>query len=224
MTKWRYGDAWEHYPIEPGEIWGVFPAGSRLAVHNIFDPLPPFMLSADMLFTDPPWTLGNINSFYTKAGRSDHLESFGAFEDILFERIAQIGPAICYLEVGRQAVDGWQERLTALYPSVQRWDVVYYRKHPCCILRGGMAPQPFDFSGMDEERVIGKAALIESYSVLGDLCMGRGLVGLAAYGAGKPFVGTELNKRRLAVLLSRLAQRGADVGKYLDREGYDEQE
>ena len=39
---------------------------------------------------------------------------------------------------------------------------------------------------------------------IGDLCMGRGLVGVNAYKNGKRFVGTELNHKRLAVLLERI--------------------
>lgn len=94
----------------------------------------------------------------------------------------------------------------------QRWDVVYYRKHPCCILRGSHhGPTAYDYTGMDEAKVIALAARIEDYDVMGDFCMGQGLVGLGAWAAGKPFVGTELNPRRLAVLLQKLAKRGADV-------------
>ena len=220
MTKWLYGDAWEEYPIEAGEVWGVPANGSRVAVHNIFEPLPPFMLRADMLFADPPWNLGNINTFYTKAGRSDYLSSFAAFESVLFARIAEIDPRICYLEVGAQAVERWERALRVLYPTVQRWDVLYYRRSPCHILRGSHgAAQRFDFSGMDEATVIAKAGQIEEYGVLGDFCMGTGLVGLSAWAAGKPFVGTEINKRRLAVLLQKLARQGAEVGRYGTGEG-----
>ncbi len=100
-----------------------------------------------------------------------------------------------------------------IYPVVQRWDVLYYRKHPCHILRASRRdPLAFDYTGMDESKVIAQAARIEDYAVLGDFCMGQGLVGLAAWDAGNPFVGTELNPRRLAVLLQKLAKRGAPVG------------
>lgn len=210
-TKWRYGDAWEEFPIQPGETWTV-DSRSRVAVHNLFDPLPEFMLTADMLFVDPPWNLGNVNTFYTKAGRSDYLTSFSAFEGALFQRVRDIAPHTCYLEVGRQAVDRWHAELQRIYPAVQRWEVVYYRKNPCCILRGSQrGPTDYDYTGMDEAKVIALAALIENYCVMGDFCMGQGLVGLAAWDAGKPFVGTDLNPRRLAVLLRKLARRGAVV-------------
>ena len=39
---------------------------------------------------------------------------------------------------------------------------------------------------------------------LGDFCMGRGLVGYYSNKAGKHFVGTELNKKRLAILLDMI--------------------
>lgn len=215
MTKWKYGDAWEQFPMEKGEVWGIPESESKVAVHDVFDSLPEFMLTADMLFVDPPWNRGNINSFYTKAGMADsHISDFDIFEQRLFECIQQIAPRICYLEVGFQAVDKWQCELEQVYPCVQRWDTFYYRKHPNHILRGGVVPQGYNYAGMDEEKVICKSAQIEEYTILGDLCMGRGLVGLAAYDADKSFVGTELNKRRLANLLQRLDKKGAMVKRY----------
>ena len=208
----RYGDAWEQFPIQFGEVWGL-DNGSRVAVHDIFEPLPEFMYLADLIFVDPPWNQGNLTCFYTKAKRTDY-QQFTAFTDVLFRRIAEIGPQTCYIEIGNQFVDAWYERLAQLYPILQRWPVVYYRKYPTNIIRGGQAPVPADFAGMDEARVITIVAQIEDYQVMGDLCMGQGLVGLAAQAAGKPFVGTELNPRRLAVLLQKLANKGLRVQRY----------
>jgi 16S rRNA G966 N2-methylase RsmD len=211
MTKWLYGDSWERYPIEPGEVWGL-PDGSRLAVHNIFDPLPAWM-RADLLFVDPPWNQGNLSSFYTKAGRTDY-PAFADFTEVLFQRIAEIGAETVYIEIGNQAVDAWYERLAGQFEHVQRWPVTYYRKHPTNIIRGSRRRLiDFDFSGIDEERCISIIAEIEDYQVIADPCMGRGLVGMAAFSSGRRFVGTELNKRRLAVLLDRLDKAGAQVQK-----------
>lgn len=211
--KWQYGNAHEEFPIEPGEVWGIPANGSKVAVHDIFEPLPSFMLTADLLFIDPPWNQGNLNSFYTKAYRDDYQE-WARFTAVIFQRIQEIAPTTCYIEIGNQAVDEWQDKLCALYPTVQRWPVVYYRKHPTNIIRGGQSPIDYDFTGMDEAKAIGIIGQIENYDVLGDLCMGQGLVGLAAYAAGRPFVGTELNKRRLANLLQKLAKKGAKVERY----------
>lgn len=214
MTEWKYGDGWEQFPIEPSEVWGIPSNGSKVSVHNVFDPLPAFMSQADLLFIDPPWNVGNLNSFYTKAGRDDHQDSFTPFTDVLFQRIEEIAPATCYIEIGNQYVNEWRGRLSALYPVVQHWSVVYSRKHPTNIIRGSAAVIGSDFTGMDEAKVIEMVGKVEKYTVMGDLCMGQGLVGLSAYDAGKAFVGTELNKRRLANLLKKLSKRGAPVGRY----------
>ena len=215
--EYKYGDAWEHFPIEAGEVWGLPQLGSRVAVHNIFDPLPDFMSKADLLFIDPPWNLGNVNTFYTKAGRSDYLSSFEQFTNVLFQRIKEVRPKTIYIEIGKQNVDVFYKRLSALYPINQKWDVLYYRKHPTHIIRGSQSAIDYDFTGMDEAKCIEKIAMIEDYNVMGDLCMGRGLVGMAAFKAGKPFVGTELNKRRLACLLASLAKAGGEVKKYEEK-------
>jgi hypothetical protein len=213
--KWMYGDSWERFPIEPGEVWGIPANGSRVAVHNVFHPLPSFMGRADLLFIDPPWNLGNLKSFYTKAELSDYPETFSVFADALFHRIKEIEPRTVYLEIGKQSVDNFYERLDQLYPSLQRWPVTYYRKHPTWLLRGSSQRAiNYNFTGIDEAACISIIARIEQYHTYGDMCMGRGLVGVAAHQARKPFVGTELNKRRIACLLDTLAKLGTDVCKY----------
>lgn len=209
----KYGDAWERFPIEPGEVWGVPANGSKVAVHDIFDPLPLFMHTADMLFVDPPYNQSALNAFYTKAGRKDYQE-WKQFSAVLFQRIAEVSPATCYIEIGNQFVDDWHGRLSSLYPFIQRWPVVYYRKHPTNILRGGQSPIDYDFTGMDESKAIGVIGQVDARGVMADMCMGQGLVGMSAWAAGRPFVGTELNKRRLANLLQKLAKKGAEVARY----------
>ena len=52
------------------------------------------------------------------------------------------------------------------------------------------------------------------YKIIGDLCMGRGLVGFYANKYNRPFVGIEFNKKRLAVLVHRI-----NVGKLNTFEG-----
>lgn len=210
--RWTYGDAWERYPIEPGQVWGT--ATGRVAVHTVFEPLPDWM-RADLLVIDPPWDLGNLNSFYTKAGHADRHRSFSPFVDALFSAIDAIGPRTCYIEMGRRHADLIQSFIVHRWSSVQRWDVTYYRKHPCVLLRGSDTPTNNNYTGVDEAACIGRIARDEHYATIGDLCMGRGLVGLAAHAADKPFVGTELNKRRLACLLDVLARRGARVVRHV---------
>lgn len=212
-TKWLYGGAWEKFPIEPGQVWQA--GTGRVAVHNLFDPLPEWV-RPDLLFIDPPWNLGNLNSFYTKAERLDYQRDFRDFTAALLERLDQVGPCVCYIEMGRQNAQVYHDHLAKRYSVVQRWDVVYYRKHPTVLLRGAATPTEFDYTGIDEAECIKILARNEAYETIGDICMGRGLVGMAAYAASRPFVGTELNPRRLACLLQGIAKLGGDVRRLND--------
>lgn len=212
--EWLYGNAWERFPIEKGQTWTLGPLQSMVAVHNIFDTLPPFMTDADLLFVDPPWNLGNINSFYTKACMDSYINHFDLFVNVLFDRINEIHPQTCYLEIGKQHKNDFKRRLKLLYEVVQEWPVTYYKKHPCFILRGSSCKTNLDFTSKDEADCITQITAIEEYNTIGDLCIGRGLVGIAAYHAMKRFVGTELNKRRLACLLAAIADSGGMVECY----------
>ena len=211
MTKWKYGNAWEKYSIKEGEIWQI-DNDNFLSVHNIFNSLPDFMYQADMVVTDPPWNLGNINSFYTKAERDDHLKSFDDFTRIVFKRIYDISPNTVYIEIGNQYVNQWYEKLAEQYLYLQKWPVLYYKKYPTNFIRGSKLKfVDYDFTGIDEAKCIDIICKIEAYDTVADLCMGLGLVGEAAYDNNKNFVGTELNKRRLANLMQKLAKKGAKI-------------
>ena len=95
---WTYGNAWEQYSIEEGQVWGVLPS-SKVAVYDLFErKLPDFMFLADMLYVDPPWNLSLLNSFATKAGLSHNGKSFYDFAGVLFEHIGSINSLVCYLE------------------------------------------------------------------------------------------------------------------------------
>jgi hypothetical protein len=209
-SKWSYGNAYIRHPIGGGQV-AVFDDGSMVKVHNIFDPLPAFMREADLIFVDPPWNLGNLNTFYTKAGRDDKQDSFERFYKRLFECIAEITPKTCYVEVGKEYLSEFIQEMKRLYPAVTFYNSTYYhgKDKLCYIIRGTAkrAKLPLDY--MDEEDIIAWICVNENYTCIGDLCMGRGLVGVNAFKAGKQFVGTELNHKRLAVMLERLSQAGA---------------
>ncbi|MDD3984108.1 MAG: hypothetical protein WC119_07380 [Synergistaceae bacterium] len=209
MTKsnrWTYGDSWEKYSIEAGQLWRA--GESQVAAHDLFDGLPDYMLEADLIYTDSPWNTGNINSFYTKAG-IDESRTFEEFTKVLFHHIAAIAPVVCYLEIGKQNVELFKEAMADQYKAVQTWQVTYYRKKPSYLVRGSQTPTSFDFSGYDDMDTPILAMQHENFNCVADLCMGRGLTGISAYKLGKKFVGTELNKRRLAVLIDKTTQMGA---------------
>lgn len=79
----------------------------------------------------------------------------------------------------------------------------YYhnKKNKCWIIHATNEITSIKFYGWDEEDVIKYICENAPYDCIGDLCMGRGLVGYHANRFGKNFVGTEINKKRLAVLL-----------------------
>jgi hypothetical protein len=179
-------------------------------VRDLFDGLPQHMRDADMIYCDPPWNTGNINSFYTKAGIQQARE-FVSFADVLFDSIATVRPVICYLEIGKQNLALFEARLAELYPYTQTWPVTYYKRNRSYLVRGGLhGYTSTDFTDMDDMHTPRAAMMSEQFECVGDLCMGRGLTGITAYQLGKQFVGTELNKRRLAVLIDEVAKLGGE--------------
>lgn len=216
--KWLYGDSWERFPINDGEVWQ---AGKNvLAVKDLtnitqldFFGIPQF----DMSYVDPPWNTGNINSFYTKAGFSEKKE-FESFIEKLITLISVHSPRINYLEMGSQNLDFVKDLIISLNGIVTNvWKIKYYQKHPCFLIRytfGTASIIDFDFTGIDDDYTPRFAMQFEPNvnSVL-DLCTGRGLTGRTAHSLGKTFFGTELNKRRLACLIDYYNQQGLTIQK-----------
>ncbi len=222
MPKWNYGDAYLRHPIGPDES-AVFENGSTLKVHNIFDPLPEFMLEADLIFVDPPWNLGNLNTFYTKADRVDKQKSFETFYKRLFECIVKISPRTCYIEVGKEYLAEFIIEMKQLFRYVTFYNSSYYHKKEniCYVIRGSSKRKKLPLDYMDEENIIEWICQNEDYECIGDLCMGLGLVGINACKNGKKFVGTELNHKRLAVLLEHLHKEGCNYKCQKEQEGMD---
>lgn len=205
--KWDYGGAFERYPCESGTI--VFDSGSRLKVHDIFEPLPKFMTEADVIFTDSPWNTGNLRSFYTKADRI-LLSEFTAFYKRLFECVKNIHPHVCYLEIGKEFLPEFVIEMRHIYKYVTFYNSSYYhkQKNHCYVVRGSQKARAPKLDDMDEETIIEWVCENENYNCIGDLCMGRGLVAINAAKNKKQFVGTELNHKRLSVAIERLAAMG----------------
>lgn len=209
MTVFKYGNSWEKYPVKNGEVWKDRSTHSFVSVSDITKTLPGYMFTADMVYCDPPWNQGNVNAFYTKAGKKDYINSFEEFYSFLFKWIKKIKPASCYLEIGRQNKNIFIDCLNNIFPVVQHWGITYYGKNPCYLVRGGTSSQNFDFTGMDDKHTPFEAIKHETTSsIVGDLCTGQGLTAIAAYRLGKQFVGTELNQRRLAVTIDKVNKLG----------------
>ena len=204
--KWLYGDSWDKYPIEEGELWRES-HGSILSVCDIFNGLPDYMYHADMIYSDPPWNTGNLTSFFTKAEKSN-THNFNDLANKIFSFVRAMKEKTCYLEIGYQNLDIYLKEMQSIFPFVQYWQIKYYKKYPCYLVRGGISNIAIDYSGMDDSETPFVAMRLEECKSVADMCMGRGLTALAAYDNNKLFYGTELNKRRLAVAIDRICQRG----------------
>ena len=207
--KWEYSGYYKGYDMALDEI----AAGTGIVkVHDIFNPLPAFMKKATVLFSDPPCGQGNIKSFYTKADIGA-VPVFDSFRERFFQCMDEIAPHTVFIEVFKQNKSYFFDQIAARFADVQIVDSTYYhsRKHVCWIVCATNAPSQFfsnvcaSISGIDEQDAISKICqLLPQDDTIGDLCMGQGFVGFYANHFGKRFVGTELNKKRLGVLLHRI--------------------
>ena len=175
-------------------------------VHDIFNPLPDFMMQADCIFSDPPCNRGNLRSFYTKEEIEQQNKEFSDFQNRFFECVDQIKPRILVLETFKSNHEAFLSEVQKRYQRVKVYNSMYYRnpKNHCYIIVASndeIKPSFDVIDGMDEEDVIEWICTHVEFSCIGDLCIGKGLVGFYANKFGRRFVGTELNKKRLAVLL-----------------------
>ena len=176
-------------------------------VHDIFDPIPEFMKTADALFCDPPCSKQNLSSFYTKAEKEKRTDDFADFRERLFRVIEEINPKYVFLEVFKSNAQSFYEYLDHNYKNMKIFNSMYYRnpRNECFILMASNEELPqIDLEGLDEEVCIEKICNEVDFNCIADPCMGKGLVGFYANKAGKKFVGTELNMKRLAVCVERV--------------------
>ena len=200
--KWEYGGLYKKYDMD-----GIIRVGTgEVKVHDIYEDIPDFMKKADCLFVDPPCSVGNLKCFYTKADRHDYRDKYEPFVDRLFTYIDEIQPKYVYIEVFASNRDLIMEKCRERFDSVHIDDSFYYhsRKNKCWIVRAGSEEAPHPDKIIDEEHYIRWICNNVDYGCIADPCMGRGLVGFYSNQAGKTFVGTELNKKRLAVLMDRI--------------------
>jgi len=200
--RWEYGGAYKRHDMS-GEI--RLPGGSVVEACDIAERLPSFMLGADTIFTDPPWNTGNLKSFYTKAGGPPCPMDFDEFSRVLWSRLDEIAPATVFMEMGKRFLGEHLAAAKARFGSVTFYNSTYYRRqgNKCYVIHAtNTTPKRYkELEDMDEAAAIEWVCMRHDYDCIGDPCRGRGLVGRHAFLAGRRFVGTELNPKRLAVLV-----------------------
>jgi hypothetical protein len=204
MSNWEYGGTYKDFDMTgPIELEG----GSIVQVCDWMKSMPEFMKRADTLFIDPPWNMGNVRTFYTKADleRPEGFDFLGLTAK-LFERIDEISPHFLFIEMGKEFLDVYLSECKKRFKYVTFYNSTYYGKsenkcyviHACNVHKRRRYKELED---MDERDIINWICRNHEYDCIGDLCMGMGLVGQNAFDAGKSFVGTELNPKRLAKLV-----------------------
>lgn len=200
--KYNHGNLYLKYNMD-----GDIKIGTGIVkVHDIFNPLPHFMLEADVVFSDPPYNQSALSGYYSKADM-EKKQKFSDFFNIFMQRVREIDPKILILEIGAPQEQMYLDALSD-YKNVISKEELYYNRGQCKILVASNETIP-DFllnlpEGIDEEKIIEMICKELDYKCIADLCMGTGLVGFYSNKYGKSFAGTELNKKRLAVLLERI--------------------
>ncbi len=210
--KFRYNDLYKKYNME-----GDIHIGTGIVrVHDIFNKTPEFMLSADFLISDPPYNKSALSSFYTKAEIDKKPDSFEAFFYRYFEVLDEINPRVVCLEIGVPQLEMYMVELKKRYSNIEVKKSYYYKnkRNKCLFVFASNEALPsciLNLPELDEETVIDILCRDVDFDCVADICMGLGLVAFYANKYGKKFVGTELNKYRLAVCCERVTtgQRGS---------------
>lgn len=206
---WEYGEVYKKHDMN-GII--ELPNNSQIQVCDWLNEMPDFMLRADTVFVDPPWNVGNINTFYTKAEKRHPGVQFLGFSAQLLNRIKDIAPNTLFIEMGKEYLGWWLQEVGKMFNYVTFYNSTYYKKrdNKCYVIHATNQHKTRrykELEDMDEADIIAWIAANHQYKCIGDLCMGTGLVGRRAYDAGKSFVGTELNYKRLALLVEYIKEK-----------------
>lgn len=208
MSTWDYGGIYRAYDMA-GEI--PLPNNSRVAVCDWIQQMPEFMKQADTLLVDPPWNIGNVNTFYTKADQAHVSLDFHSFSRHLFRRIDEIEPKFLFIEMGKEYLGWYLEECRKRFKYVTFYNSTYYRKreNKCYVIHAtndSKRRRYKELEDLDEAAIIEWLCKNHDYKCIGDLCMGTGLVGKGAFLNGRRFVGTELNPKRLALLVDFISK------------------
>lgn len=212
MRGFKYNGAQDRISLRNDEKYIIHKNGvacGTMMQHDLFDPIPKEYLGADYIVVDPPYNKALLKGFYTKADMELD-KDFEAFLDKAFDVVKQTGVEACYMEFGKQGLEGVKERMERLFPYVRVIQSKYYNKYPCYFVIGETNPIELDAEVKDELKVIDEIISKKDGKVL-DFCNGRGAVSSTAFKHDRNFVCTELNINRLAVAVEKVQKAGATI-------------
>lgn len=221
--RWTYGDSWDRFPVEPGQLWAVgphrFAAGDLEMGDGLALLASPEVPQPGVGYVDPPWDPSNASSFRTKAG-ADNKADFS----LLLRKVAQVMlhvTGVAFAEMGLRQTDAFVETIRQagghVYSVQQINDPP--NKFTCNLVAFGHAPTANILAAHDPGKGRALTGLetpqwaIRHHALRGeavlDCCVGRGLTAISAHMLDRPCVGLELNPRRLAVTIAKLVDQGA---------------
>lgn len=205
----KYDGSIDEYPITEGQVYEL-QNGSKIQIADITKGIPDFERQADCVFIDPAGSKGVLKSYYTKADKECPVDTFDEFIGWIKKCIGEINPDRLFVECFMRNRDQLESMVRELFPHVVVYDSMYYHKpeNKSWIIQGTKKPEKYDFDGMDEWDIVYKICKEVPFTSITDFFMGQGLVAEAAFSAGKPFYGSDMNRNRLAVAISRVAKKG----------------
>jgi hypothetical protein len=216
QKAWQYGKAGDIYPVAMKEVWGIGPhilACGDLEEDDARKLLKFTKILPDVTYSDPPWDKGNARAFRTKAGLGRDVN----FDNLLTKVIEAVKDtrSVVWLEMGvKETPKLWQVVNLHNGEILGEWNVTYYSIHPSRLIAtsftGDTFPLP-DFGAMDDGEtpfaaLRSAASHFQRDFTVFDPCIGRGIVAEAALAVEARVLGMELNPRRLAVTVEKLAK------------------
>lgn len=202
--RFEYGGVYKRF-----DMHGTMKLGNGwLKVQDITEPTPSFMEGADCVFVNPPSTIRTLREFYRKANTKVPWESYTDFIDRLFAVIDDITPRVALVEAFPSNRDRCLELMRYRYPHVREYSVEFKGAYGVCwIVQGSEEETDLHLDRLKECEVV--EALCDSgvFETIANPMMGLGEVGRCAYNHGMGFVGTEMNPKRLAVLIDYITRR-----------------
>lgn len=205
----KYDGSIDEYPISEGQVYELA-NGSKIQIADITKGIPSYEKQADCVFIDPAGSKGVLKSYYTKADKECPVDTFDEFIEWIKKCIREINPDRLFVECFMRNREQLEAMVKELFPHVVIYDSKYYHKpeNKAWIIQGTKQPEKYDFDGMDEWDIVYKMCKEVPFNSITDFFMGQGLVAEAAFSAGKPFYGSDMNRNRLAVAISRVAKKG----------------
>ena len=211
----RYGNAIDRYPVVPGSVWAAGPhrfiCGSVIEHADLICRHVP---KVEALYTDPPWSDGNMTMFYTFAGK----EPEGDWADLMdaaVSLIRRVTVPSCPLafDMGVQFCDEFLGILRRHGFQLARCSATWYgspRRPACLVLGGWQACEYPVLDGLGGRGLIDAvmAHIVKPGTAYLDPFGGALVFGRAALRRGAVVYASELIPRKLACGLKALERFG----------------